>query len=170
MDEETRMALDELGLTPEQIESIMQLGVLAGEAPMQQRMEAQGSGLRRNPMTPGPRGRWTGRTYTAAHPMEFAAGALGSGIGAYQEQQARDRQQELLQEQADLRKQYMMAQIAALKSRGAGTPREPGTTSYPLSAAPAGTPNTGFNSRASGPGPTSTLAQRIARMGGVPLR
>lgn len=138
---------------------------------MQQRQEAQASALRRNPMTPGPRGRWTGRTYTAAHPLEFAAGALGSGIGAYQEQKARDRQKEILQEQADLRGKYMNDLIGALKARGAGPGAGgPGTMAYPMGARQ-GTPTTGFHGAASGPGaPAMAMDDRALRRGWTPLR
>ena len=140
MDEETRLALEEVGLTPDQIDAIMGLGVLAGEQPMQQRMEQLGTEQRRQPMTPGPRGRWTGRIYRHAHPTEFMAGALGSGIGAYQEQKARQRQEAILQEQAEGRKAYLGALTQALR----GGVRQPqGGVTFAEGINP-GSPNTGM--------------------------
>lgn len=131
--------LIEAGLTPEQIDQLMGLGVLAGEAgsiiPRQQEYAQELRGARR------PRGRQVGNVYTAAHPLEFLGSGLQGVAGHYGEWKARDRQEEILKEQAELRSEFLR-KLRGQRQQPMSLPQQPPaqpTTSFAVNL-PQGTP------------------------------
>ena len=112
---------EEFDLTPEEVDRLMELGMFSGELertiPRQQRYAEQlrGTGM--------PRGRAYGGVYRHAHPMEFIGSTALQALGHYGEKQARDRQLEILREQANRRSQYMQKFLNRMGERaGQGTP------------------------------------------------
>ncbi len=93
------------GWTPEDIDRLMELGVLAGQqegiVPRQQAYAEELRGVRT------PRGRSYGGVYKEAHPLEFVGAGLQSAAGHYGEWKARQRQEEILKEQAARRAAYL---------------------------------------------------------------
>ena len=119
--------LIDAGLTEEQINEILTLGAIPGQGSIAEQQYEAGQQLRR---TPWPRGRWTGRTYSRAHPLEHAAAAAERVIGGVQSRQALDQQQQLLQRQAQLR----AAMFRHMYGGGSGGPNP--VTPAPGAAAP----------------------------------
>lgn len=97
--------IEEYGMTPEQIDSLMEAGVLVGESqtivPRQQLLAEELRGAR------FPRGRQAGGVYTAADPLEHAAYGLERIGGFWQENEARKRQEEILRGLAGKRGAYL---------------------------------------------------------------
>ena len=107
MDETTYdILVNELGMTPEQIDALMELGVLQGDIGTLDRQLAQAEQLR---ATPDARGRYAGRTFVAANPLEHVATGLDRIRG--ERDIARDprRRRDIAEEQARLRALYLGA-------------------------------------------------------------
>lgn len=104
--------VEEYGLTPDQVDELMELGVLSGEQediiPRQQQYAEELRGTR------SPRGRSYGGVYESAHPLEFLGAGLQQAAGHFGEYKARQRQEEILAEQAKRRAKYL---------RGMSTPQ-----------------------------------------------
>ncbi len=97
--------VEEYGMTPEQVDELMELGVLAGQQEgIVPRQQAYAEELRR---VETPRGRRYGGVYKEAHPLEFVGAGLQSAAGHYGEWKARRRQEEILRKQAELRACYL---------------------------------------------------------------
>ena len=91
MDESTYDLLLAEGFTAEEIEELMELGVLATEQDMATRSLERAEFLRQTPL---PRGRAHRRIYRAAHPLEHVAAGLDRfrgemGIAAYPQEAQR---------------------------------------------------------------------------------
>ena len=112
--------VDEYGMTPEQVDELMGLGVLAGESekmiPRQQRYAEE---LRKTQM---PRGRRYGGVYKAAHPLEFLGSGLQQAAGHFGEWRADKRQEEILKQQADLRACYLRGDCGGGRPQTSGLP------------------------------------------------
>lgn len=106
-------ALQQLGLTEDQIAQLMEMGALAEEGGIIGQEMEMANQLRN---TPGPQGRFTGKAYVRANPMEFVGAGLQQAMGGIQQQKGIKQQRENAQAQADLRKQYMEALIGNLRN------------------------------------------------------
>lgn len=133
--------VEEYGLSPEQVDELMQLGVLTGEAtdiiPRQQEY-AQGLRGARTPQ-----GRVYGGVYEEANPMEHLGSGLERMAGHFKEEKARQRQQEILEKQAKLRAQYLrgMGGAGGPPPGGGAAPMPPPQPAVPRPLAPQqGTP------------------------------
>jgi len=117
--------LQQLGLTEDQIAQLMQLGVLQEEKGITSKELEMAQQLRQ---TPGPRGRYSGRSFIAPNPMEY----LGRGIdrirGSYESQQATERMRENAQKQASLRQQFLQALLKGQQQQRPASPQVPGAT------------------------------------------
>ena len=106
--------VEEYGLTPDQVDELMELGVLSGEQegiiPRQQQYAEELRGTR------SPRGRSYGGVYESAHPLEFLGAGLQQAAGHFGEYKARKRQEDILAEQAKRRAGYL---------RGMSSPQAP---------------------------------------------
>ena len=125
------------GFSPQQIQQLMQLGVLEEEGDIVSQEMGMAQRLRERQM---PGGRYSGRAYVAAHPFEFAATGIDRLRGEMAAQDAIRRQREAAQQKARLRAQFL--QQMGVGARGQ-TPR-PGMTPPP------------------GPAPTPSAAQTYA--------
>lgn len=88
------------GLTEEQIEEIMQLGALEGQRGLADTQYQQAQALRGQR---GPRGRWMGRIYRHAHPLEHISHGVDRVMGSIEAEKQMRRQEEILQRQGQLR-------------------------------------------------------------------
>jgi len=86
----------EAGLTEDQIAEIATLGGLEGEGALAKAQYEQAQSRRQ---TPWPRGRWTGRVYRSAHPLEHIAAGAERVVGSIQSQRQMEKQRQLLEEQ-----------------------------------------------------------------------
>lgn len=120
--------LQQLGLTEDQIAQLMQLGVLESEGGTINQELEMATQLRN---APGPQGRFAGRSYNKAHPLEHIAGAINQVRGGIEQKQATERQRENAKRQADLRQMYLSA---FLKNRQ----NPPGATITPGQIPPGG--------------------------------
>jgi len=116
------------GLTDEQIEEIMQLGALQGQQGLAQTQYERAQALRN---APGPRGRWTGRIYRHAHPLEHISHGIDRTMGAIEAEKQMKRQEQILAEQARLRGAMMRGMMQRQPQQqppvGAMSPIQPGT-------------------------------------------
>ncbi len=97
--------VEEYGMTPAQVDELMALGVLAGQQEsIVPRQQAYAKELRQ---VETPRGRRYEGVYKEAHPLEFVGAGLQSAAGHYGEWKARQRQEEILKEQAARRAAYL---------------------------------------------------------------
>ena len=120
--------LQQLGLTEDQIAALMQMGVLSGEESNIEEQLAQAQQLRNRP---GPRGRFSGRAYTKAHPLEHLASGINQVRGGIEANQAMEKRKANLEEQARLRQQFMAAYLKNRKN-------PPGATIAPGQIPPGG--------------------------------
>ena len=98
--------LQQLGLTQDQIEAILRLGTLQGQSTdIQQQLEM----ARELQQAPGPRGRFAGRAYVKAHPMEHIAGAINRLRGSVERRRALERQKSNAAAQEQARAAYLAA-------------------------------------------------------------
>ena len=125
------------GFTPQQIQQLMQLGVLEEEGDIISQEMSMANRLRERQM---PGGRYAGRAYVAGHPLEFMATGMDRLRGEMAAQDAIRRQREAAQEKARLRAQFLQQMGMGARSQ---TPR-PGMTPPP------------------GPAPTPSAAQTYA--------
>ncbi len=128
MDDIYDILVEEYGMTPQQVDELMELGVLVGEQegiiPRQQAYAEELRSVRT------PRGRSYGGVYENAHPLEFIGAGLQNVAGHVSEWKARERQEEILKEQAARRAAYL---------RGM---RRPQTSGPPAGLPPQTTPQT----------------------------
>ena len=115
------------GLTEEQIEEIMQLGALEGQRGLADIQYQQAQALRGSRM---PGGRWTGRVYRHAHPLEFLSTGVDRTMGAIEAEKQMKRQEEILQRQGQLRAGLFAKLLQGQQQPppvGAMSPIQPGT-------------------------------------------
>ena len=106
MDESMYDMLVEQGFTEADIERLMELGVLSQEQDILDRQRKQAELLQ---ATPGARGRFAGRVYKAANPLEHAGVALQRIRGSQQLAGLPGQERDLAQEQMRRRIEYLMA-------------------------------------------------------------
>lgn len=127
--------LQQLGLTEDQIAQLMQLGVLEDERGTINKEMEIAQQLRQ---TPGPQGRFTGKAYVGANPMEFLGRGLKQIRGGMEEQKGLKRQRENAKRQAELRQQYLSI---LLKNQNPATVTPPQVPQAPMGmGAPQRTP------------------------------
>lgn len=136
MEESTYEVLLAEGYTPEQIEKLMELGVLSTEQEILSNQLRQAEFLR---STPTPRGRAMGRVYVAANPLEHLATGINRMRGEYDMYRYPGRATSLAEEQAKRRGEW-------LRGRGA-------TTTTPAQTQ-------GFESVTYGLGPQTSMRRR----------
>jgi len=120
--------LQQLGLTEEQIAALMQMGVLQGEESNIQEQLSQAEELRGRQ---GPQGRFSGRAYTKANPMEHMAHAINQVRGGIEAQRAMKQRTQNQKDQAALRQQFLAAYLKNRKN-------PPGATIAPGQIPPGG--------------------------------
>lgn len=113
--------LQQLGLTEDQIAQLMQLGVLQDEKGILNQELEMAQQLRQ---TPGPRGRYTGRAFVAANPLEFLGRGLDRVRGSMETARVTEAQRENARRAADARQQYLSA-ILRQPQRPAGATMTP---------------------------------------------
>lgn len=121
------------GLAEEDIEEILMMSSLPGQGRLAETQYEQAQALRRSPW---PRGRWTGRTYTRAHPMEHIAAGVDRAVGGIQANKQMEQQRQLLQEQARLRAALSRAMLQGARQNPPGAMSPPPATGS-MSPAPA---------------------------------
>ena len=125
------------GFTPQQIQQLMQLGVLEEEGDITSQEMEMAQRLRQRQM---PGGRYAGRAYVAAHPFEFMATGMDRMRGEMAAQAAIQQQRDAAREKARLRAQFLQQMGIGAKTQ---TP-QPGMAPRP------------------GPAPTPSAAQTYA--------
>ncbi len=100
--------LIDAGLTEQQIEEIMSLGALTAQGQIAQQGYDRAQALRQSPL---PRGRWTGRVYRSAHPMEFVSSGVDRVMGELQSRKRMEEQRQIAEEQARLRSSLLGAML-----------------------------------------------------------
>ena len=114
------------GFTPQQIQALMQLGVLEEEGGIISQEMEMANRLRDRQ---SPRGRYSGRAFVTANPMEFLATGIDRIRGEYNAQQAIDRQRQNAAEKAKLRAQFLQmmgrGQAPQTPAPGATPPVQP---------------------------------------------
>jgi phytoene/squalene synthetase len=92
------------GLSPEMIQQLVELGVVDEESAQLGGQLQQANAIRNSPL---PEGRDSGRVYTAAHPLEFAATAAKSIMAGKDAKKLQEKQAALLEKQTATRRQYI---------------------------------------------------------------
>lgn len=90
-------------LTPEQIQLLMEAGLIPEQLSELDSQYAQAQALRE---TPNPEGRQAGRVYVAASPLEHIAAMLRRGRGRKDMKSVEEQRALLLKKQADARSAY----------------------------------------------------------------
>ena len=107
----------DLGLTEDQIEAIMGLGSVAQE---QAGLPSRASMGERMYQSPTPPGRWSGRVYRHANPMEHAATALDRLAGVKTMYDTRRRGEEL-REEATRRRLALLNRMRSGRDQAGGS-------------------------------------------------
>ena len=123
--------LIDAGLTEQEIEEIMGLGALTVRGQMSREAGERAQALRQSPL---PRGRWTGRVYRSAHPLEFVSSGVDRVVGALEGRQQLEEQRRIADEQSRLRSKLLRHMMqkqqnppAAPVAPGSMSPITPGT-------------------------------------------
>lgn len=97
--------INEYGLTAEDVDALVNAGVLQGQTDLTVPREySYAKELRGVDM---PQGREVGGVYEAAHPLEFVGAGLERMAGMWGERKARQKQEDILKNQAALRAKYL---------------------------------------------------------------
>lgn len=92
------------GLSPEMIQQLIELGVIDEQKGDIGAQLQQANSIRNSPL---PEGRDSGRVYTAAHPLEFAATAAKSIMAGKDAKALQQKQAALLDKQNQARQMYV---------------------------------------------------------------
>lgn len=92
------------GLSPEMIQQLMELGVADDQNAALGGQLQQANSIRNAAL---PEGRDSGRVYTAAHPLEFAATAAKSIMAGRDAKKLQKQQQALLEKQTSTRRRFI---------------------------------------------------------------
>lgn len=122
--------------TPEQLQALIELGIMPEELAGLDEQLAQADALRGTPM---PEGQMAGRVFVAPNPLQYLAAGMDRYRGARDAKELRGQRKELLGKTTNSRMAYAQALMDALRGGGgAQAPAQPMQPQQPPSAMPPG--------------------------------